>query len=71
MYEMKECISVIKQKLDDCGMTIRSLSKKSGVNEDSLYLILGNKRKMTASELLSLSAVLNLKFEDYRAHREA
>lgn len=66
MYEMNDCVSVVEKRRADYGMTVRALSQKSGVREDALYNILGKKRKMTASELLSISAVLNLTFEDYR-----
>ena len=65
MYEMSDCVSVVEQRRCDYGMTIRALSQKSGVQEDALYNILGNNRKMTASELLSLSAVLHLTFDDF------
>lgn len=60
MYEMSDCVSVVEKRRNEYGMTVRALSQKSGVQEDALYNILGKKRKMTASELLSLSAVLHL-----------
>lgn len=63
---MRDCISVVEKRRKEYGMTIRALSQKSGVQEDALYNILSNKRKMLASELLSISAVLHLNFEDYR-----
>lgn len=69
MYEMNDCVAVVEKRRNEYGMTIRSLSQKSGVREDALYNILGKKRKMTASELLSLSAVLHLSFEDYRPEK--
>ena len=65
MYEMSDCVSVVEQRRADFGMTIRALSQKSGVQEDALYNILGNNRKMTASELLALAAVLHLTFDDF------
>lgn len=67
LYTMNDCIAVVDKRRQKYGMTIRVLSRRSGVKEDALYNILDKKRKMTASELLSLSAVLNLTFEDYRA----
>lgn len=66
MYEMNDCISVVDNRREEYGMTIRALAQKSGVDEDALYNIFGRSRKMTASELLSLSAVLHLTFDDYR-----
>ena len=69
MYEMNDCVAVVERRREDYGMTVRALSQKSGVREDALYNILGRKRKMTASELLSLSAVLHLTFDDYVPRR--
>lgn len=69
MYEMSDCVSVVEKRRNEYGMTVRALSQKSGVQEDALYNILGKKRKMTASELLSLSAVLHLTFDDYRPQK--
>ena len=69
MYEMSDCVSVVENRRKEIGMTVRALSQKSGVQEDALYNILLKKRKMTASELLSLSAVLNLTFDDYRIQK--
>lgn len=66
---MSDCVAVVEKRRKDYGMTVRALSQKSGVREDALYNILGNKRKMTASELLSLSAVLHLTLEDYMPGR--
>ncbi len=66
---MSDCVSVVEKRRTEYGMTVRALSQKSGVQEDALYNILGLKRKMTASELLSLSAVLHLNFDDYRPQR--
>lgn len=65
MYTMSDCATVVDKRREEYGMTVRSLSQKSGIKEDALYLIFGKKRKMTASELLSLSAVLGLTFEDF------
>ena len=66
MFEMNDCVDVVEKRRSDYGMTVRSLSKKSGIKEDALYNVLGKKRKMTASELLSLSAVLHLTFSDFQ-----
>lgn len=66
MYEMNDCVDVVEKRRADFGMTIRALSQKSGIQENALYNVLGKKRKMTASELLSLSHVLHLTFDDFR-----
>lgn len=69
MYEMNDCVAVIDKRREDFGMTVCALAQKSGIQEDALYNILGKKRKMTASELLSISAVLRLNFEDYQPRK--
>ena len=69
MYTMNDCVAVVDKRREEYGMTIRALSNKSGIQEDALYSILLGKRKMTASELLSISAVLHLTFEDYEQGR--
>lgn len=66
MYTMNDCVDVVEERRIEYGMTVRSLSKKSGINEDVLYNVLGKKRKMTASELLSVSTVLHLTFDDFK-----
>ena len=66
MYALSDCAAVVDKRREEYGMTVRALSQKSGVKENALYLILSKKRKMSASELLSLSAVLGLTFEDYQ-----
>lgn len=65
VFAMNDCVAIVDKRREERGMTIRALSHKSGVQEGVLYNILGRKRKMTASELLSLSAALDLTFEDY------
>ena len=71
MYTMKDCVDVVESRREKYGMTTRALSQKSGIPEDALYNIFSRKRKMTASELLSLSAVLQLTFDDYRPQERA
>lgn len=66
MYEMKDCVAVVENRRNFYGMTVRALSQKSGVPEDALYNIFKQERKMTASELLSVAAVLQLTFDDFR-----
>ena len=46
-------------------MTIRSLARRANMDDDLLGKTLHGKRKMTASELIKLSAVLGLTLEDY------
>ena len=46
-------------------MTIRSLARRANMDDDLLGKKKKKKRKMTASELIKLSAVLGLTLEDY------
>lgn len=57
--------NVINQKRLHIGMTIRSLARRANMDDDLLGKKLHGKRKMTASELIKLSAVLGLTLEDY------
>lgn len=65
MREMKDCAIVVNNKRSEIGMTVRALSQKTGIPENALYGIFGGSRNMKASELLSLSSVLGLSFDDY------
>lgn len=66
MQQMEEkVISTIESKRIDSGMTIRALAKKCNLPENSLYNSLNRKRKMTACELLAVSSVLHITFDDF------
>lgn len=65
MLETRDCAAVVNERRNEIGMTVRALSKKTGIAENALYNIFAGSRKMTASELLVLSAELNLVFDDY------
>lgn len=62
---LSDYINVINQKRLHIGMTIRSLARRANMDDDLLGKTLHGKRKMTASELIKLSAVLGLTLEDY------
>jgi transcriptional regulator with XRE-family HTH domain len=59
-------VTTINTKRKEIGMTVRALAKKIGMDEDLLGKTLNGKRKMTAEELLTLSKVLGLSFDDYK-----
>lgn len=61
----EKVISTIEAKRIDAGMTIRALAQKCNLPENSLYMSLNRKRKMTACELLAVSSVLHISFDDY------
>ena len=61
-----DCACVVNSKRKEIGMTVRALSKKTGIDENVLGRTLIGKRKMNACELLALVSALNLSFEDFK-----
>lgn len=53
-------IELLKDKIDDSGITMVSLSKKSGIPRETLYNRLKGIGEFTASEIVGLSNALNL-----------
>lgn len=53
-------INLLKNKIQDSGMTITAISKKSGILRETLYNRLNGRGEFTASEIVSLTQVLNL-----------
>lgn len=53
-------IELLRRKIDDSGMTVTSIAKKSGIVRETLYNRINNKGDFTASEIVSLTNVLNL-----------
>lgn len=62
---MKDHIAVIENRREQIGMSIRTLARRADMSDDILGKALHGKRKLKASELLMLSAVLGLTLEDY------
>ena len=62
---MPDYISVIEQRRKEIGMTICALAQKAKMDNELLGRTLRGKRKMTALELIMLSHVLGLTFDDY------
>ena len=62
---MPDFIEVINERRTEIGMTIRALARKADMDDDLLGKTLHRKRKMTASELILISAVLGLTLADY------
>lgn len=67
---MPDYISIIDQKRNQIGMTIRALARRANMDDDLLGKTLHGKRKMTASELIALSSILGLTLSDYLDDRE-
>lgn len=57
-------LGMLKKRIDDSGMTMVSIANKSGIIRETLYNRLNGKGEFTASEMMSLSRVLNLPNKD-------
>lgn len=53
-------IKMLKDKITDSGMTVKAVAEKSGILRETLYNRLKGVGEFTASEIVSLSNVLNL-----------
>lgn len=53
-------IKMLKDKITDSGMTVKAIAEKSGILRETLYNRLKGVGEFTASEIVSLSNVLNL-----------
>lgn len=53
-------IKMLKDKITDSGMTVKAVAEKSGLLRETLYNRLKGVGEFTASEIVSLSNVLNL-----------
>lgn len=51
---------MLKDKITDSGMTVKAVAEKSGILRETLYNRLKGVGEFTASEIVSLSNVLNL-----------
>ena len=59
-------IDVINSRIQDRGMTLTAISKRSGINNDLLSKSLRSKRRLKAEELVALCQVLDLTLEDFK-----
>ncbi|MDD6332314.1 MAG: helix-turn-helix transcriptional regulator [Clostridium sp.] len=57
-------LKLLKHIIDDSGMTMVAISQKTGILRETLYNRLNGKGEFTASEIVSLSKVLNLSSAD-------
>lgn len=51
---------MLRGKIDDSGMTIVSISEKTGILRETLYNRMSGKSEFKASEILALTRVLRL-----------
>lgn len=50
----------LRQRINDSGMTMVAISKKTGILRETLYNRLNGKGEFNASEMMSLSGVLGM-----------
>lgn len=62
---MVDVISVIDKKIEQTGVTLTFLSKKTGLKVNVISSCLLRKRNLKASELIALAKVLDLKLSDF------
>ena len=62
---MSELIKVINSRIADRGMTITTVAKRAGMNNDLLCKTLNDKRRLKADELINLCNVLDLNLDDF------
>ena len=57
--------SMLREKIDDSGMTITALAKKVGLSREAVYYKLkGKKAEFTASQIVAISNALHLTMEE-------
>lgn len=57
-------MKLLREKIDDSGMTMVAISKKSGILRETIYNRLNGVGDFTASEIVSLTATLQLTKEE-------
>ena len=57
-------ISLLKERIDESGMTMVAIARKSGVHRPTLYNRLKGKGEFTATEIVGLTNALNLSKPD-------
>ena len=57
-------IKLLKDKIKESGMTMKAISKKSGILRETLYNRLKGTVEFTASEIVALTKVLNLSMSE-------
>lgn len=57
-------LKLLKNKMDESGMTTKAIAEKSGIVRETLYNRLKGSGEFTASEIVALSSVLQLTKEE-------
>lgn len=58
---------LLREKIEDSGMTMVAIAKKSGILRETLYNRMKGVGDFTASEMLAIADVLNLTKKDREA----
>ena len=58
---------LLKEKIEESGMTMVAIAKKTGIKRETLYNKLSGKSEFTASEIVAMSKVLRLSVEEREA----
>lgn len=53
-------LNALRKKIDDSGMTMVAISRKSGILRETLYNRLNGKGEFNASEMMAISNTLGL-----------
>lgn len=53
-------VEALRSKMNESGMTIVNIAKKTGILRETLYNRLNGRGEFTASEIIALSEVLHL-----------
>lgn len=54
----------LKEKIDETGVSISHLARKSGMTRESFYNKMNNETEFKVSEMLKISKALNISFEE-------
>lgn len=57
-------VILLKEKIKESGMTVKAIAEKSGILRETLYNRLKGNGEFTASEIVSLTKVLNLSISE-------
>lgn len=57
-------VILLKEKIKESGMTVKAIAEKSGILRETFYNRLKGNGEFTASEIVSLTKVLNLSISE-------
>lgn len=59
-------IDFLKQYFEDNLITQQEIERKTGINQSKISLILNDKRKLTADELIKIAISFDINLEDIK-----